>query len=646
MKNIEFKYIEAKNFLCFGNEGIRIEFNNMEKICFVKGRNGTGKSSIIDIILWGIYGETARNLNADSVIHKKTKKCYVEIAWNKFKIIRTRKSNNLELYEYDGSEWIDRTRGKMSDTQEDILAAVGISFQAFMSIISFSDDNSSSFLEADIKDKRKIIENLLGLEKFVYFLAEAKAIESAASRKVEDSALIDNGIVQSIARLQKDLQDLEIQESSWKRKNLEALENNLKIIKEESLKTFPNYEEEIKKYEESQEKILSNNDIISKANANLTNAQSYTTKAINAKNQYATEISKIDGEISSINYKIKEYNSNKSSIYSQISRLQKLENGVQCNSCLGKIDTANASSAINKLNESIQSLDDLIKDCNKKIESPKKNRLELSEKLRVADEAEKKGKEGVAKYQNQIKNLQSETNQLSRVLKPTKDVEQTKSEKRKLEAELQCENIKKIIGGPSPYEETKLSKTEQIATTKNQLDESREKTNSLKEDLPYYAFCKMAFGDNGIRKFAIDQIIDLLNKSIEYWMDLLIDNQIIVTFDDELKVSIKKISFQDEEFVYHSMSRGQKRRMNLAVMLGIARVMSIVNNVNTNIIFLDEVSTNIDEEGIQGIYSIIQELSLKKKVFITTHDKELENMFSEVASINLTMKDGVTTIKK
>ena len=39
MKNLDFKYIEAKNFLCFGNEGIRIEFDNIEKICFVKGQN-------------------------------------------------------------------------------------------------------------------------------------------------------------------------------------------------------------------------------------------------------------------------------------------------------------------------------------------------------------------------------------------------------------------------------------------------------------------------------------------------------------------------------------------------------------------------------------------------------------------------------
>ena len=94
------------------------------------------------------------------------------------------------------------------------------------------------------------------------------------------------------------------------------------------------------------------------------------------------------------------------------------------------------------------------------------------------------------------------------------------------------------------------------------------------------------------------------------------------------------------------MSAGQRRRLNLAVSQAFADVMMISSGTIPSLVFLDEVTTNIDPLGVMGIYNMIQELSVDKQVFITTHDKDLIKMLETVQTINLIHQNGFTKLKK
>ena len=71
MKNLKFKSAFAQNFLPFGPEGIKIDFDSIGNIVLIKGENidykdassressnGSGKSSIQEIIVWTLFGNT------------------------------------------------------------------------------------------------------------------------------------------------------------------------------------------------------------------------------------------------------------------------------------------------------------------------------------------------------------------------------------------------------------------------------------------------------------------------------------------------------------------------------------------------------------------------------------------------------------
>lgn len=77
MRKIELKKIKAQNFLCFGEQGIEIDFQNYGPVVVVTGKNldvkdgdlnssnGSGKSSIMDALLYGLFGKTLKNPKKD-----------------------------------------------------------------------------------------------------------------------------------------------------------------------------------------------------------------------------------------------------------------------------------------------------------------------------------------------------------------------------------------------------------------------------------------------------------------------------------------------------------------------------------------------------------------------------------------------------
>ena len=132
--------------------------------------NGTGKSTLQEIICWTFYGQTIKaptKIKVDDVIHNLIgKKCRTAVVVDNWRIERGRKPNYLRLWESDKHEWNDSTEltlGDMRVTQKKIEEIIGLSYKAFVNICVFTDDQSSCFLECDTQAKREIVENLLSL---------------------------------------------------------------------------------------------------------------------------------------------------------------------------------------------------------------------------------------------------------------------------------------------------------------------------------------------------------------------------------------------------------------------------------------------------------------------------------------------------
>lgn len=91
------------------------------------------------------------------------------------------------------------------------------------------------------------------------------------------------------------------------------------------------------------------------------------------------------------------------------------------------------------------------------------------------------------------------------------------------------------------------------------------------------------------------------------------------------------------------MSGGQRRRLNLSVGQSFAHIRELNSGASPSVVFLDEVSMNMDEIGVEGIYRMICELAKDKQVFVIDHNESLLQMLDGCDKVQLQMKDEVTT---
>lgn len=194
----------------------------------------------------------------------------------------------------------------------------------------------------------------------------------------------------------------------------------------------------------------------------------------------------------------------------------------------------------------------------------------------------------------------------------------------------------------SPYKEV----IEQIEVEKLEKEKERDqKGNELKEaeeETPYFQFWAEAFGDNGIRKFVIDGIIPALNDRVAYWMEILCEGLIEITFDNTLKETMTRNGNRAD---YSSTSNGERRRINLAVSQAFAHVMMLNSGTCPNLVFLDEITGGgIDRAGIPGVHNMIYELAKERQVFVTTHNETLSHLLQGCETITLKKQNDITVL--
>jgi len=156
-------------------------------------------------------------------------------------------------------------------------------------------------------------------------------------------------------------------------------------------------------------------------------------------------------------------------------------------------------------------------------------------------------------------------------------------------------------------------------------------------------FWEKAFSQQGIIKFIIKNILEYLNNKVNYYTSFLTDSKYNLYFDEELN---EKVMTEDQVIQYISLSGGEKRKINLAVMLALKDLLLLTDKNQSNILFLDEIAENLDEEGINGLYALLQEIKKDKLIFIITHNKYLKTLLHSAPRLSIIKSKGVSKVTK
>jgi DNA repair exonuclease SbcCD ATPase subunit len=178
---IIFEKLRFKNLLSTGNFFTEIQLNRSPNTLIV-GQNGSGKSTFLDALCFGLFGKPFRKINKPQLINSiNGKDCVVEIELSignkKYKIVRGIKPNIFEIY-CDGV--LVNQDAKVKDYQEHLEKIIlKLNYKSFTQVVILGSASFVPFMQLSPSDRRVIIEDLLDIEIFssMNLLVKQKLVE-------------------------------------------------------------------------------------------------------------------------------------------------------------------------------------------------------------------------------------------------------------------------------------------------------------------------------------------------------------------------------------------------------------------------------------------------------------------------------------
>ena len=165
---ITFRYVRWKNLLSTGNYFSEIKLDSNQNTLVV-GENGSGKSTMLDALCYGLFGKAFRNVNKPNLLNSiNGKDCVVEVEFDSnnksYKIIRGIKPNKFEIY-CDGD--LINQDAAVRDYQEYLEKFIlKLNYKSFTQIVILGSASFVPFMQLSASDRRAIIEDLLDIQIF------------------------------------------------------------------------------------------------------------------------------------------------------------------------------------------------------------------------------------------------------------------------------------------------------------------------------------------------------------------------------------------------------------------------------------------------------------------------------------------------
>ena len=238
-------YIEFKNFASYGNQKQRIEFKKEGSELFLTlGKNGDGKTTIANAIIYGLYGKVEGVKLAD-LPNRINKELHVKIGLQcgtMFIEIERGISPNRFSVLINGVEFDKAGKKSVQEYLEDEV--YGIPYHVFKNIIILSVNDFKSFLTMSNQDKKQIIDRMFGFSILNDMQRQIKEERRDIKMDIDSFDAELNQILDSIASVRGKLNTLLEESKSANKSKIQELKDQLVTLHETVLDMEANRKKE------------------------------------------------------------------------------------------------------------------------------------------------------------------------------------------------------------------------------------------------------------------------------------------------------------------------------------------------------------------------------------------------------------------
>jgi DNA repair exonuclease SbcCD ATPase subunit len=288
---IVFKSLKYKNFLSTGDYFTSIDLLKSPTTLIV-GHNGSGKSTILDAISFGLFGKPHRDINKPQLVNSiNNRDCIVEVEFSvgptAFRIVRGLKPGIFEIYQNGvliNQESHSRDYQKI--LEQNILK---LNHKSFHQIVVLGSSSFIPFMQLPNNARREVIEDLLDINIFTKMNIVLKE-RTAKLRELLTNTNYEIDLIREKIKMQeKYIGDL---------KNLDAENVAKNLIKIHDLQN------------QVDQLLLENDEINKTVGANLDSVKKESNKLTDTKNKLSTYQTQIESNIKTLVRDAKFYEEN------------------------------------------------------------------------------------------------------------------------------------------------------------------------------------------------------------------------------------------------------------------------------------------------------------------------------------------------
>ena len=232
--------LQMHNFLSYGENAPVLDFSQFNIAC-LSGRNGQGKSALLDALTWAIWGEgrkPSQERKADSgLVRIGQTEMWVDLILDlegeRYRIIRKfskakkRYYSELEfqVFDEDKSAYISLASSSIAQTQQKINHLLRMDYQTFIHSAFILQGRVDEFTRKNARDRKKILSDILGLSRY-------EQLSTLARQYLRDT----EKELQQLEAQRKKLNQEVSQKKYWEKEN-QSLSQEIGKLKERIKKT-------------------------------------------------------------------------------------------------------------------------------------------------------------------------------------------------------------------------------------------------------------------------------------------------------------------------------------------------------------------------------------------------------------------------
>lgn len=599
--------------------------------------NGAGKSLLLELFVWTLWGKTIRGLTGDDVVNDVVlKNCFGEViftvgghtytarryrAHSIDKNDRTvnQKKNDLVLL-MDGKPYA--TEGKMAETQESINQLLGITFPIFEAMMPGTGIRAASMGDAGIKE---LLESILQTE--VYSVAE-----KIAKKRLKAAELALSQEEASLSQYETDVSSLG-EDIEWNNSLLRKFDTARQERIDQALEEWAVLSREI---EACREEIDTKTTLLD---------------SLYTEDQWQARVALVETLQ-------KELADHKSEVRDMLTKLRDEWNRIQPEQDRLHTDECRLATMGPSCSECLQDIGEEYRE--QQVAEIAAQRAPLAKQLKENEESQvrikKVSDDLVKKFEVKVQEASDHADQAREQYKQGMrlgiDIEALKAQEQSKGTQIPrlAEASKEGPGDSSEIEERIEALQLSLDEKKEEKDETLESIAASREKVKALAFWVHGYSTKGIRSHVLKSVTPVLNEITRKNCETLTGAEMSIVFNTQTTLGSGEVREKFDIQVsqahggdsYKKNSEGEKQRADVVIAMSLADLAAMRTNFPFR--FLDEPFVKVDESGTDAIIQLLRQYEAEyDTIFVVTHQEQVKSMFA--APLTVVKSGGVSRLE-